>query len=372
VFNVNNSKKGAFPEYGIWRDCYRDLAKQSLQYCPDFPQRAARHEQWWTRSNSRPLFLVKGLSAGESRRSRHFEELANPDEWLKAKTHDLANTHFLFDALPYVHLDQGASVLAGLLGGRTTYAEDHAWIAPLFSDWIHSPEWKLDSTSAVTNQLSELLDVLLPEITGKALLMSPNLGSAADALMNLMGPEKVCQSLIEHPGEVQTTLEEIEGIRKMVYTNLMNRSTSQKVGMIHWCELWSDIPYLILECELGALVGSKHFEQFLMPDIQRQAETTQRTIFHICGEDSFRHLDAVLEIPGISAFQYVPRKGNRAADKLDEMKKIQQRGFPLQIAVFPNEPRDLMKVLDPAGLCFLVLDALPMDQLEDLTHLVSK
>ncbi|MEI8132140.1 MAG: hypothetical protein WCG34_06880 [Leptolinea sp.] len=347
------------------------MSEQPLLDCPDFSERAKRHENWWKLQNSRPLLLAKGLSKGEQGRSRHFDKLTHPHEWLIAKQQALKNTLFLADSLPYIHLDLGASVLAGLLGARVTYEDDHAWIAPTFSDWQAQPEMKLDSQNKLSNQLDRLLKLLIPELAGKALLMSPNLGGGADALMNLMGAEKICQSLIDYPEEVHSTLDEIAAVWRAVYANLMDVAARQQVGMIHWCELWSNTPYLLLECELAALVSRKHFQQFLAPDILGQAETVERTIYHICGEESFRHLDAVLEIPGISAIQYVPGKGNRALNKFDYLKKIQQHGLPLQIAVSPDEPRDLMKVLDSAGLCFLVLDALPMDQLENFTHLAT-
>ena len=360
-----------FSGYDRWVKAYRNLSEQPLLYCPDFSERADRHENWWKLRNTRPLFLAKGLSVGEQGRGRHFDKLAQPNIWLKEKQTALKNTLFLADSLPYIHLDLGASVLAGLLGAKVTYEDDHAWIAPTFSDWQAKPKMILDSQNELSNQFGGLLKLLNPELAGKALLMSPNLGNGADALMNLMGAENICQSLIDYPEEIHTTLDEIAAVWRDIYTNLMDVTARQQVGMIHWCELWSNSPYLLLECELAALVSRKHFQQFLAPDILRQAETVERTIFHVCGEESFRHLDTVLEIPEISAIQYVPGKGNRALNKLDYLKKIQQHGLPLQIAVSPDEPRDLMKVLDSAGLCFLVLDALPLDQLEDFTRLAT-
>ena len=368
---MHKQAQSIFPGYNSWAEAYKNLSEQPLLYCPDFSERAERHEDWWQRRNSRPLFLAKGLSAGEQGRSRHFDKLALPGEWLAAKLTDFRNTRFLVDSLPFIQLDLGASVLAGFLGAKVSFAQNQVWISPTFSDWHIQPEWKLDSVSDSSQWIVGLSEVLLPELAGKALFMTPNLGSPADALMNLMGAEGICQSLIDHPDEVHSALEGIADVWQRVYSNLMDEAVNQQVGQIHWCELWSNTPYLILECELAALVSRKHFQQFLIPDIIRQTATVERTIYHVCGEESFRHLDAVLETPGISAIQYVPGKGNRALNKLDYLKKIQQHGLPLQIAVSPNEPRDLMKVLDSAGLCFLILDALPVDQLENFTRLAS-
>jgi hypothetical protein len=369
---VERNQKLISPDYDRWIVMYKNLATQPLACCPDFSEKASRHEDWWALKNNRPLFLAKGLPAGEQQRTRHFDKLASPGEWLAAKLTDFRNTVFLADSLPNIQLDLGASALSGLLGARITYEDDHAWISPMFSDWSIRPEWKLDSQNEISRRLESISELLLSELTGKALFMSPNLGSGADALMNLMGAENICQSLIDHPDEVQSALEGIASVWREVYSRLMDRSTEHQAGMIHWCELWSNTPYLILECELSTLVSRKHFQQFLIPDIMRQADTVQRSIFHVCGEESLRHLDAILEIPGISAIQYVPGKGNLAINKLDQLRKIQQHGLPLQIAVSPDEPRDLMRVLDPAGLCFLVLDALPLNLLEDFSRLVSE
>lgn len=361
---MQKAKQSKFPEYDRWVDSHRNLAVQSLQYCPDFIERASRHEAWWNCQNSRPLFLAKGLSPEEAKRSRNFEKLANPAEWVANNLLDLHNTHFLFDSLPFVHLDLGGAMLAGMLGAKIHYEEDHAWITSLFTEWGNQPGWQLDQENETTRLFDDLTDVLLPELTGKALLMSPNLGGGADALMNLMSAEKICQSLIDHSDEVHTALEGINAAWREVYSKLMRAVIRNNVGMIHWCEVWSNTPYLILECELAALVSSKHFHQFLIPDILRQAESVDRTIFHVCGEESFRHIDALLDLPQVSAIQYVPGRNNRAIHKIHELQKIQKHGLPLQISVMPDEPEDLLKELDPAGLAFLILDTLPMDQLQ--------
>lgn len=361
---MQKAKQSKFLEYGQWVDSSRNLAAKSLQYCPDFAERASRHEAWWRCQNTSPLFLAKGLSSEEAKRSRCFEKLANPAEWLADKLLDLHDTHFLFDSLPFIQLDLGGSMLAGMLGAKIHYDDDHAWITSLFSEWGDQPEWQLDQKSETTRLLNHLTDALLPELTGKAMLMSPNLGGGADALMNLMSAEMVCQSLIDHPDEVHTALEGINAVWRDVYSKLTWAVIRNKVGMIHWCELWSNTPYLILECELAALVSSKHFHQFLIPDILRQAESVDRTIFHVCGEESFRHIDALLNLPQVSAIQYVPGRNNRAIHKIHELQKIQKHGLPLQISVMPDEPAELLKELEPAGLAFLILDALPMDRLQ--------
>jgi hypothetical protein len=359
-----------FPEYPDWVQAFKNVSRQNLLGCPDFSERAARHEDWWNCRNSRPLLLAKGLPAGNLPVSRNFENLANPAEWVQFKLKELERVYFLADALPYIHLDMGSCVLAGLLGAEVSYSANQAWIHPTFSAWKNQPEWILHRDNKLRSQIDQILSVLLPVLSGRALLMSPNLGSAADALMNLMGTENICQSLIDRGNFVQSALAKIANVWRETYSNLMHKTVQYQVGMLHWCELWSDNPYLILESELSALVSTGHFAEFLLPDILRQAHTVNRAIFHICGEESLRHLDAILEQPEISAIQYVPGKGKKAINKLAYLQKIQKRGLPLQIAVSPEEPRELLKVLDPAGLCFLVLDVLSMEELTDFIRLV--
>jgi hypothetical protein len=87
--------------------------------------------------------------------------------------------------------------------------------------------------------------------------------------------------------------------------------------------------------------------------MEMRASEAEKTIFHLDGPDSLKHLDTILSLPWIDAVQALPGAG--IPDMLlwlPVYKKIQAAGKSLYIgnSVNEDEARVLLKELRPEGL----------------------
>jgi hypothetical protein len=82
-----------------------------------------------------------------------------------------------------------------------------------------------------------------------------------------------------------------------------------------------------------------------------QADYLDHCIYHVDGIGNFAHVDALLEIPRIQAFQILPGAGKPSPlCYMDLLKKVQARGRNLWIALEPHEIETALGELSSRGL----------------------
>jgi hypothetical protein len=68
------------PELASWEQTLTRIAGQPLEFCPDFPAIAARHEAWWRQQNTRPLFIATANTNPARPITKRLELLDKPEE----------------------------------------------------------------------------------------------------------------------------------------------------------------------------------------------------------------------------------------------------------------------------------------------------
>lgn len=128
--------------------------------------------------------------------------------------------------------------------------------------------------------------------------------------------------------------------------------------------LWSDVPYVVTECDLGYSISQADYARICLPDIARTAASVGRSVFHLDGPGATRHVDALLEIPEIRAIQYTPGAGSPSAMAWVEMfRRIQGKGRSVLIFSPVEEVIPLLDALPPEGLAILVDGPASVEQL---------
>src|SRR6476660_4754409 len=90
----------------------RAIASKPLEFRPDFPQVARRHEAWWAHDClDRPLFLAQTNLNPIRPITKRLELLDRPDTWLAEKLRDMRQWHRVGDTLPNVRVDFGPVLL---------------------------------------------------------------------------------------------------------------------------------------------------------------------------------------------------------------------------------------------------------------------
>lgn len=357
------------PDLAAWAQRLGQLARQPLEFCENFPIIAQRFEAWWAHEVlDRPLFLATANPHPSRPITRRLELLEQPEAWFQAKLADMLQVHRVGDSLPYIRADFGAVLLSGLLGGHREIGADTGWThAFIDEDWSNAPDWAIADDNAYWNLLLELVDRVAEDAPGRYLVCTPDLGGSADVLLTLRGSEQLCLDVVIQPARIQAAVDAMYESWRRAFVELYRRTVNRGVGLIHWLGLWSDQPYMIPACDFNALIGPRHFESLLLPDIARQAATAGRAVFHLDGPDAARHIDALLEVPEIQAIQFTPGAGTPSALAWVEMfRKIQDKGRSVLAICPPDEVLALCDALRPEGLAIMIDQAMTPDKLDSL------
>ena len=357
------------PELSRWSQTLRQVARQPLEFCPDFPAIAQRYEAWWHQEADRPIFMAE-VNANPARPiTRRLDLLEVPDAWYAAKYQDLQQIHRVGDTLPNIRADFGAVLLGGLYGGEREESADTSWtVHYIDDDWSNVPDWPaLREDNHWLQLMRSSLRRAAQDAAGRYLVCTPDIGSSADTLITLRGSTKLCMDLFDHPQEIRTAVDGIYHGWRQAFRELYWCTVDQGAGMFHFFGLWSNQPYTLQACDFNALISLQHFQEFFLPDIARQAATAGRAIFHLDGPRAAAHIDALLEVDQLQAIQFTPGAGTPSALAwVDMFRKIQAAGKSV-LAICPaDEVLELCDALDPSALAVLVEGALTVAELDDL------
>jgi hypothetical protein len=344
------------PQLPEWERTLTHIAAGPLEYCPDFPTIARRHEAFWANDMiDRPLFLASANTNPARPITRRLDLLDDPEAWFEAKIADLEQTHRVGDTLPTVRVDFGAVMLGALLGAEVEFESDTTWThAFIDDDWSNAPEWIIREDNTYWRQMQTLAQLTTERGVGRYVVMVPNIGASSDLLLNLRGSSQLCLDVLQQPDQIEAAIEAIYPLWYQVFVRLHEIIVGGGVGITEYLGLWSNKPYGLPSCDFNALIGPRPFQRLLLPDIARQAATAGRAIYHLDGPDAARHVDALLDVPELDAIQYVAGAGHSALFKLDMLKKIQACGKPLQVLCAFDDVLPLADELHPEGLAFLV------------------
>ena len=180
----------------------------------------------------------------------------------------------------------------------------------------------------------------------------PPMGNAGDTIARMRSYGDYCMDIYDDPELVAQKELALAEVWRMLYTQVTAALEPLQQGTCGWLPAWYKGRSLLLEFDFCALISPAHFELFI-PAMERRAELTERTIFHLDGPDALVHLDRLLELPFIDAIQALPGAG--IADPLEWMlvyKRIQAAGKSLFIgnSVSEDQARILISELHPEGL----------------------
>jgi len=292
---------------------------------------------------------------------------------LETKLQDFHQTRWIGDGLPHLRADFGAVLMSSLFSGKRILDPDTAWDEAFINDEWSNVGWGLDLNNPWWKLMVERMDQVAGQAAGHFLTCTPSLGGTADVLLNLRGSEKLCLDVLDQPEKIAAAVEAIYPAWWAAFTRLYEIAARRQAALIHWVLLWSDVPYVVTECDFAYLIGRRDFQRLFLPNLVRQSEAVGRSIYHLDGPGSMRHLDALLTEPAIQAIQYVPGAGTPSPLRwLDELRKIQQAGKPLQVVCPAGEVLALCQELRPEGLALLVEGVQSVQHLEALYQEFSK
>ena len=350
-----------------------------LQGKPDFEESLQRIEAW---------FKHEKLDRPPVRFAQHnASSLSVPDYWgrswpsLKARWFDaefqvdfflesIRNRRFYGETFPVFWPNLGPNVYAAFHGFELAFAEITSWVKHSVSDWDDLKRIKFSTDNEYFRGVEELTRVGLEKCAGKFMVGYTDLHGSLDCVADWRDPQQLCIDIMESPEKVHTMLGMANENFLPVFDHFDEVLKAHGQLSVTWMEIPSRGKMHIPSCDFSAMISPESFGEFYLPSLQREVVHMTHNIFHIDGRGVLNHLDHILHIPQIQAYQWVQGIGDDfpILQWIPVIKRIQAAGKGVVVDVQLSELEPFIDAMKPDGL-FLCIPAEESIQPDILTRL---
>jgi len=335
---------------------------------------------WWNGENTgRPLLRVSVPRQGCAVELNQFwptpESEPDLEDMVEGQLHNAALAEYLaesYPALPHCWGSRGTPMtMAAYLGGKVVFRADTIWIEPTIDDW-EEVRLRFDENNYWVSKSRELMEVQLSKTEGKMLMWLPDLGDALTVFSLLRGVERLSMDLVERPDVVKAKVKEFAEAWIEAHRYFWSLYSAELPGDCSWL-LWAPGKTYACQCDFSTMISPEMFCEFVVPEIEEYARYLDCIIWHLDGPDEIRHLDVLLDIPQIKAYQIVPGEGRPPCASslwLPQMKRIQQKGRLLFATANNEDEADFLLSNLAHESLFLSCGSFP--SLDDAKRFISK
>lgn len=300
------------------------------------------------------------------------------DRWFDAEyivesfAADVERQSWLGETFPVYYPNLGPNVYAAYYGSPLEFEEDTSWAAPIIETWDDAERLNLQDNEYY-RKIGELTSCALERCPGKFMVGYTDLHPGIDCLAAWRDTQTLLMDLYDSPDQVLAAARRAETDFHRIfdeYDRVLKRHGQLSVT-------WMGIPSYgklhIPSCDFSAMISTEQFREFCLPGLREEMEGMTHNIFHVDGCGVANHLDAILELPGLDAIQWVQGVNDEKpiARWIPLIKKIQERGKSVVLNVEQNEIPLLMEELKPEGL-LLCMGAKTAEEQEGVLKLVSR
>lgn len=306
---------------------------------------------------------------------KELEQYYLDETWiLERNLNRLSKSYFGGDALPCVFPYFGTGGHAKYLSSEVIYRPDTIWLSSTIQeysgfDFSFDPE-----KNEVFQREKEIIHFLAEEGKGKFFVSPPDNCGSLDALAQLRGNSELLMDFYDQPEEITKAVKHLVRILKesneFIFRDIYENNDH---GCVHgWMNTWSSGPQMQLQCDASVMLSADMFKEFVVPELTETCESLEHAIYHMDGMEQLRHLDLVLDIPGISMIQWVQVAGQPPVTSfLPQLKKMQEKGKGLVLIVKKSQLPCLLSELSPKGLNLIVEDAQSKEEAEEIVKYVT-
>jgi len=327
-----------------------------MLYKPDIERVKKWYQAFWDRQPlKRPLLIIHSRKDGaQPYKKRSVDPVTrwtDIDYIIEGKEESFKSIYFAAEAIPHALAGILNGAIAAFLGCQIEFLDTTDWFKPVIEDW-DSYRLNFDPQNKWWNFTKKLTSAMVEAGKGKYFVDLPDFQSDMDSLSNMRGPSKLCMDLYFCPNKIKEALNYLfENAYKPAFTEMHKILTQYTDLTSQWMGIISDEKHDVLQADFLALISPKMAEEFVIPNIRKEAAFLERSIFHLDGPDAVDKLDLLLEIEELGGIQWVPGTGKpTAVHWLPMLKKIQKKGKVLYISSPPEEVKQLVTELEPKGL----------------------
>lgn len=278
------------------------------------------------------------------------------DRWFDAEyqlewfTGQIEGKHFHGETFPIFWPNLGPNVFAALYGCPLEFGEVTSWAEPILPEYDRLPA--LDWQSEYLRKLEEMTNLALQACEGNFLVGYTDLHPGIDCLAALRGSDRLCFDLYEYPNEIKQYLQTITQDFLQLFEHFDMLLKARQQPSVTWMAIPSFGKLHIPSCDFSTMISKRHFEEFVYPVLEQEAQAMTHNIFHVDGKGVARHLDRILELPNVQAIQWVQGVGDDQPilQWIPLIKRIQAAGKSVVVDLEKQELEGFIDALEPEGL----------------------
>jgi hypothetical protein len=337
-----------------------------MEFVKDIEKSKARFEAWWnndlvdrplvhmTCARATPRWPLKKLP--DWRRNPRLRYL-DVDYIVDMTENALASMDYYGDTIPHFARDINTAYLGIFAGADPVYREEAVWIDPYVDNWEDAKRPLFDPGHPVFKKMLEISGALAANARGRYMLDTPDHLDCVTTMSQMRGVQALCTDLYDAPASACRFRD--------AFIPVWNQSMDFWAGhdeaggwdgYTNWGGVYSRKRCGFIQCDFSVMLSPEMAVDFVRPELAAEAAHLGRAIYHLDGYEQLQHLDWLLEIPGISAIQWISGSNNpTAADRPETIRKIQAAGKPVQIIAHMDEVEKLSQLYSPKGVLLWML-----------------
>jgi hypothetical protein len=304
------------------------------------------YTDWWSGANTRPLFHIAAQGYDPGRPKPELQDQSHalcldcsvpPEEVIDTWDWEASRWEWLGDAFPIAFPYFGAGALAAMVGAQLIPTHETIWF-DIPDSWrgeckpIDEIELTWDPENVWVKRVSDLMRAAMERWDGLVQVGMTDLGGTFDVMSTFRPSERLLLDLIDSPDEVHRFAWNTHDMWWKAFDHLSGILQPTNPGYTAWTPVFSETPYYILQCDFCYMIGPDMFDEFVKPEIVASCKRLGNAIYHLDGPGQLAHLDSLLEIDELQAFQWVPTTGGPMHDKWpDVYRKIHDAGKYIQL-----------------------------------------
>ena len=270
----------------------------------------------------------------------------------------IAGRRFLGETFPVFWPNLGPDVYAAFYGCPLVFDEVTSWALPCVREKADITSLLFDPDSEYLAAIERMTRLALDCCRGEFLVGYTDLHPGIDAAAAWRGTEALFLDLVDDPDFAR----ELFDLAGRDFASIYDRMDSVLKSAGQLSVTWMGIPATgkmhIPSCDIASMISPAHFDKYVLPEIERECAVTTHNIFHVDGSGVARHLDRLLELHRIGAYQWVQGVGEEEQIMrwIPLINKIRAKGKGVVVNVKPSELDSFMDALEPQGL-YLCMEA---------------
>ena len=330
-----------------------------IEHIPDWEGRLARQDAFWQcEVLDRPVVVMSAQKPGPPHPwpkpksyASHRERWMDTERVVASAVATTRNTDYLGDALPMAWPNLGPELFSAFFGMGMEYSPDSSWGVPNLTDWSQADQLALDKDNFYWKKLLDMTDALLAAGQGAYYVGITDMHPGGDAIAAFRDPMQLNLDLLDALDDVKRLLARVNQAYFEAFDFYYDKLAAAGQAITSWPGIVSTKKWYVPSNDFSCMVSPEMFDDVFLPGIIEECRHMEASIYHLDGPGALRHLDSLLEIPGLNAIQWVYGAGNgRASDWFHVYQRCQDAGKGIQLWAGTDELDDIVANLRPEGV----------------------